>query len=187
MNPYRQIADDAYPLFSKKKLRLVTLAPGDADDLIDLVDRCSEESRFSRFHTCMAALRPAMADKLVSLDPDRGLALGLRDRRGRLIAEGRYARTSEHVAEVAALVADSHQSGGLGTALLAVLFDHAADSGVLALHAEILPSNDAIAAVLGRLAPVETLGIVDGVRQLCMPLGEVPCPVCAPDVALASA
>ena len=66
-----------------------------------------------------------------------------------------------------------------------LLFTNAAENGIWSLHAEVLPSNDAILKVLGDLAPIETLGVRDGVRQLCMPLGPSPCPQCAQDLGAA--
>jgi GNAT superfamily N-acetyltransferase len=183
MNPYRHHAEQAPKVLKNQRLRVSPLTTHDIDALIALVDRCSPESRFLRFHTGMAALRPSMAEQLV--DVDNGLALGVRSRRGRLIAEGRYTITGDATAEVAALVADDYQGRGVGRALLALLFTHAADNGVRSLHAEVLPSNDAIVKVLGGLAPIDTLGVRDGVRELCMPLGEAPCPQCAQDLSAA--
>ena len=183
MNPYRHHAEQAPKLLKKQRLRVSPLTMNDTDDLIALVERCSPESRFLRFHTGMATLRPSMAEQLV--DVDNGLALGVRSRRGRLIAEGRYTIIDDGVAEVAVLVADDCQGRGVGRALLALLFTHAADNGVTSLHAEVLPSNDAILKVLSDLAPIETRGVRDGVRQLCMPLGAAPCPQCAQDLGAA--
>ena len=183
MNPYRHHAEQAPKLLKKQRLRVSPLTLNDTEDLIALVERCSPESRFLRFHTGMAALRPSMAEQLV--DVDNGLALGVRSRRGRLIAEGRYTIIDDGVAEVAVLVADDCQGRGVGRALLALLFTHAADNGVTSLHAEVLPSNDAILKVLSDLAPIETLGVRDGIRQLCMPLGAAPCPQCAQDLGAA--
>lgn len=183
MYPYRHHAAQAPRTLKKQRLRVEELTTEDTDDLIDLVERCSPESRFLRFHTGMAALRPSMAEQLV--DVADGLALGVRNRRGRLVAEGRYTITDHGVAEVAALVADDYQGRGVGRALLALLFTHAAENGVKSLHAEVLPSNDAIVKVLGDLATIETLGVRDGVRQLCMPLGAFTCPQCAQDLGAA--
>ncbi|MCB0922531.1 MAG: GNAT family N-acetyltransferase, partial [Actinobacteria bacterium] len=122
MNPYRHHAEQAPKLLKKQRLRVSPLTMNDTDDLIALVERCSPESRFLRFHTGMATLRPSMAEQLV--DVDNGLALGVRSRRGRLIAEGRYTIIDDGVAEVAVLVADDYQGRGVGRALLALLFTH---------------------------------------------------------------
>jgi GNAT superfamily N-acetyltransferase len=183
MNPFWHLADHAPKALKKQRLRVSPLTPDDSNDLIALVERCSPESRFLRFHTGMATLRPSMAEHLVA-DND-GLALGVRNSRGRLIAEGRYTVTDAHVAEVAALVADDYQGRGVGRALLALLFKSAAEKGIRSLHAEVLPSNDAIVSVLSALAPIDTLGVRDGVRELCMPLADSPCPQCTQDVGAA--
>jgi GNAT superfamily N-acetyltransferase len=121
----------------------------------------------------MAELRPAMAEHLAALTPERGEALGLRTWRGRLVADARYMRTAPDEAEVAILVADAYQGRGLGKALLGVLFERAQVAGVNRLTAEVLTSNDAIVHVLESLVPVETVGYETGARCLRMPLNEV--------------
>lgn len=175
---YTQIALEAPRTFRRNRLRLAQIGPQDADDLIRLVADCSPESRFSRFHTGMADLRPAMAAQLAGIDPADGAAFGLRTRRGRLVAEARYQRTGDDIAEAAILVADSHQGERLGLNLLAMTFQHAADRGVLGMHAEVLASNDAIIGLLSKLADVHTVGYSQGSRLICVPLTAAACPAC---------
>lgn len=175
---YTNIAADAPRLFGTHRLRLAPIGPTHTDALISLVAACSPESRFARFHTGMADLRPAMAAHLADIDPADGAAFGLWTRRGRLIAEARYQRTGNAVAEAAILVADPHQSQRLGLNLLAVTFQHAADHGLLALHAEVLASNEAIIGLLSKLADVHTVGYSQGSRLICVPLTDGVCPDC---------
>lgn len=176
---YRELSRDADSALRRRRVRLTRIRPENADDLIKLVERCSPESRYLRFHTGMDALRPAMAGQLAGVDPELGEALGLRNWRGRLVADGRYTQISPHVAETAVLIADKYQGRGLGPVLLAVLFERAAARGILAMHAEVLPSNSGIMKVLEQLAPVNPIGYDNGVRAVCLPLTSAPCPQCA--------
>lgn len=165
---YIEAAREAPRHFRRNRLRLVHV--DDPADLVALVDRCSPDSRYLRFHTGMAALRPAMAAQLASHD---GCALGLRTWRGDLVADARYTRTASGEAEMAVLVCDRFQGRGLGRALLAVLFEHAAAEGITTLSADALRSNEAIMHLLESLAPVEVIGSSEGSHQLLISLSEV--------------
>ena len=165
---YIEAAQKSADIFRRNRLRIVDVT--DPADLIALVAASSEESRYQRFHTGMADLRPVMAEQLTQAN---GRALGLRSRSGRLVAEARYTHTSGDEAEVAILVADKYQGRGLGTALMALVFQQAAADGIGTVTAEVLGSNDAMMAVFQRLAPVELMGMVEGTQHIRMPLGEV--------------
>ena len=163
---YHQIARTARRTFRRNHVRLVPV--NRAKDLIELVDSCSPQSRLLRFHTGMPALRPSMAEQLAATP-----SLGLRNWRGRLVADARYTRTHDDEAELAVLISDKYQGRGLGLALLAVLFERAHADGVRVLNAEVLNSNDAMVRLLEKLAPVETIGFEDGARRLRIPLEPV--------------
>ncbi len=162
----------------RRRVRLTRIRPENADELIRLVADCSPESRYLRFHTGMDTLRPAMAKQLADVDPREGEVFGLRNWRGRLVAEARYTRISPDVADFAVLIADRYQGRGLGPILLSQLFKQAADSGIVAMHADVLPSNTRIVEVLESLGAVNPIGYENGVRAICMPLTEQPCPQC---------
>lgn len=163
---YHQIARQAPRTLRRNHVRLVCGLQ--AKDLIGLVDSCSPHSRFLRFHTGMPALRPSMAEQLAQTP-----ALGLRNWRGRLVAEARYTRTHDDEAELAILISDKYQGRGLGLALLALLFERAHADGVRVLNADVLNSNVAMVRLLEKLAPVETVGFEDGARRLRIPLEPV--------------
>lgn len=177
---YTEIAQRAPQVYRANRMKQVVIGPDDADDLISLVADCSPENRALRFHTGMAQLRPTMAHQLADLDPEDGVALGLRTRRGKLIADARYTRIAPQVAEAAVLVADRYHRRGLGESLLASVFQRAADDGVTSIHAHVLPSNEAALDLMAKLAPVHDVGFSDGARQLCMPLTAAGCAVCQP-------
>lgn len=162
----------------RRRVHLTDIRPENAADLIRLVSDCSPESRYLRFHTGMDTLRPAMAEQLADVDPEVGEVLGLRNWRGRLVAEARYTRISPDVADFAVLIADGYQGRGLGPILLSVLFQRAAESGIVAMHADVLPSNTRIVKVLEQLGPVNPIGYEDGVRAICAPLTDQHCPHC---------
>lgn len=176
MRDFHDYAATAPAVFRQNHLRLIPLEPKHADQIAQLVNHCSDESRFLRFHTGLATLRPCMAAQLAAADGAHTVALGLWDGRRHLVADARYTLLQDGVAEVAVLVNDAFQGRGLGTALLAILFQHATDADVLALHAEVLPHNQGILHTLRRLAPVHHVGLDEGVKHLCLPLTDAPCP-----------
>lgn len=176
---FPDIAQSAGWTFRRNLLRLRPIEPEHAADFVRLVDACSPDNRFLRFHTGVYTLRPAMARKLVTMEPGSGEAWGLWNWRGHLVAEARYTRLTDDVAETAILVADKYHGRGLGQALLAVVFTHAADAGYAALHAEVLSGNDTILHVLDKLVPENSVSYEQGVRHVCLPLSEQPCPACA--------
>jgi acetyltransferase len=139
---YPEIAGAAPAVFRRNRLRMSPV--NDPQAMIALVAASSEQSRFLRFHTGMPTLRPPMAEQLADISPPRGKALGLWTSRKRLVAEARYIRLSDDLAEVAILIADAYQGRGLGVALLADIYQRAADDGSAALHGEVLSSNDAM-------------------------------------------
>jgi GNAT superfamily N-acetyltransferase len=117
-------------------------APGDADAVFALHDRCSKATLFQRYHTGMRTVPRRWLHRL--LVPPRGVSLlavcghdvvGL----GQLIP----AATGES-AEVSLLVEDSWQHKGVGTALLARLGELAAARGHQELTALCLPSQDLV-------------------------------------------
>lgn len=170
MSSYQDFAPIVEKVFRKNRLRLAPIRAEHADDLVALVAASSPQSRFLCFHTGIDTLRPAMAEKLANIDPQAGAAFGLRAWHRRLVAED--------VAEAIIIISDKYQGRGLGLALLAQAFAHAAAHGIVAIHAEALPSNGAILHVLGKLAPVHHIGYEDGIRHVCLPLTEQPCSVC---------
>lgn len=165
---YTQAARDAATLFRRNRLHLVQVH--DPDDLISLVAACSPESRYLRFHTGMAHLRPTAAAQLAVAD---GYALGLRTWDGDLVADARYIVTGDGEAELAILVADAHQGKGLGRALLAVLLEAAAGAGITTLTGYVLGSNDTIMGLLQSLAPMEVVESSEGSHQVRISLEEV--------------
>jgi GNAT superfamily N-acetyltransferase len=117
-------------------------APGDADAVFALHDRCSKATLFQRYHTGMRTVPRRWLHRL--LVPPRGVSLlavcgrdvvGL----GQLIP----AATGES-AEVSLLVEDSWQRKGVGTALMARLGVLASVRGYQELTAVCLPSQDTI-------------------------------------------
>jgi GNAT superfamily N-acetyltransferase len=135
-------------------------APGDADAVFALHDRCSKTTLFQRYHTGIATVPRRWLHRL--LVPPRGVSLlavcgrdvvGL----GQLIP----AANGEN-AEVSLLVEDSWQRKGVGTALLARLAELADARGHRELTALCLPSQDTVfrTALRAGLKPQKAAGLV---------------------------
>lgn len=118
--------------------------PGDAVRLVDLHHRCSDDSRYYRFHSPKPRLRPAEAEYLAASDGDARVALVatvVEDGEERIVADARFDAVGSATAEAALLVRDDFQSAGLGRLLLERLVDVAAALGHRRLLLEILGEN----------------------------------------------
>jgi acetyltransferase len=86
----------------------------------------------------------ALIEKLVNIDHHRTMALVAvtgRDDDERIIGVARYAADDEVACEFAVAVADDWQCRGIGTALMPLLFDHAAREGFQTIYATMLANN----------------------------------------------
>ncbi|MEK6206613.1 MAG: GNAT family N-acetyltransferase [Chloroflexota bacterium] len=108
---------------------------GDEDAVVGLLRSLSIHSRAMRFATTAvhlpSAARAAVEQSgVIAFAPD-----------GRCVGHTWYVRTTEHRAEVALVIADSHQRRGLGTILLRKLAEVAASRGVDVLEGYVLSDN----------------------------------------------
>jgi acetate---CoA ligase (ADP-forming) len=121
------------------------ITPDDSERLLEMWARTSAESRRARFLGTFD-LNESNVHRFTDLDPD--LQYGIVATRGRgdaerLVGVGRYERDPdqrEH-AEFAALIQDSEQGRGIGTALVRQVAQAAADAGVRTLTGDILSDN----------------------------------------------
>jgi RimJ/RimL family protein N-acetyltransferase len=137
---------------------LVTLADGsaamlrpmEADDvgaLLAFHRGLSDRSRYLRYFYPHATLRADEVAHLTQVDGVARVALVL-EQRGVLLAVGRYDRLHDpRHAEVAFVVADKFQHGGIATLLLDQLVRSARASGITHLEAEVLADNTAMLSV----------------------------------------
>ena len=116
--------------------------------------RLSARSRRLRFFSALVELSAAQLERLVNLDPRRGLAVvALSDRSiSPIIAEARCVLdATDASAEFAIAVADDFQRRGLGRQLLGTLVAYASKTGMRRLFGEILADNDGMLAFARRL------------------------------------
>lgn len=121
-------------------LQLCPPRAADAREIVALLGRLSERSRYDRFH---GVVRPDSHLVTRWLEPDweeRGALAGRID--GRLVALASYERLrGRRTAEVAFAVEDAFQGRGVGTHLLEELAARAHAVGVEQFVATVLPTN----------------------------------------------
>lgn len=128
------------------------LRPTDRAELVAAAGRMSPKTLYRRFFRPKRHFSEAEVSYFVNIDFARHVALvALARERGResIIASARYILTTEKEAEVAFLVADSHQGRGIGSLLLRHLTRVARDKGVETFIAEVLPENTGMLKVFG--------------------------------------
>ena len=134
------------------QIRPVTAA--DADRLVDLHFRCSDEARYFRFHAAKPRLRAAEAGWLAAVDGETRVALAatvVEDGEERIVADARFDLVGDGDAEAALLIRDDLAGRGLGRLLLDRLLELAAGLGVRRMVFDILPENRAMLALARRV------------------------------------
>ena len=122
-------------------VRVRPLVPEDEEELRDLLEGLSVESRWLRFFSAGANLR-RVASYMAALDESRGRGLVVVvGEPERIVAHAAYVREAPERAEVAFVVADEWQGRGIGTALLAHVAELAVADGVETLTAVVLADN----------------------------------------------
>lgn len=123
------------------------LRPGDVDSVLELADSLSGEEKYLRFFTAQPRYMPQWADSITD-SGSRGTALGAYDH-GELVGVANYTPLPEPGrAEVALVVAHDQHDRGIGTALLARLFDIARHDGQHHLVADVLAENHGMRRVI---------------------------------------
>lgn len=116
------------------------LGPDDVDSVLGLADSLSGEEKYLRFFTAQPRYMPQWADS-VTASPSGGVSLGAFDH-GELVGVANYTPLPEAGrAEVALVVAHDQHDRGIGTALLAHVFDVARHNGEHHLVADVLAEN----------------------------------------------
>ena len=114
-------------------------------------DRVSPETARTRFHAPMKMLTPPTLDLLLGLEPGCREAVVAVDENG-IAGVARFARDvcgdpASGIAEIAVIVADDRQRGGLALAGLARA------AGIETFRATMQEDNDGARRFVGRLAP----------------------------------
>ena len=135
-------------------LQIRPVRADDAQRLIDLHNRCSEQARYFRFHAAKPRLRAAEAEYLAAVDGAARVALAaitVEDGEERIVADARFDLVGDGDAEAAVLLRDDVTGRGLGTLLFDRLLERAAAVGVRRVLLDILPENKAMLALARRV------------------------------------
>jgi GNAT superfamily N-acetyltransferase len=156
-------APDELALRDGRAARIRPIGPDDADGLVEFFGRCTDLSRYLRFHSWKQRLRTSEAHYLAGSDGRQRIALVasvLESGHERIVADVRLEPLDDGDAEAALIVRDDLQGCGLGGALLARLLAEAAAAGWRRLILEILPENRAMVELAGRFGatPLSTDG-----------------------------
>lgn len=139
----------------------------DAELLIALYGRLSQQTAYQRFFSVMRRLPPEWAQYLATVDYVQRLALVVSadSRPGTdLIAVARYEPTDEAgTAEIAFVVQDGWQDRGLGTILLGLLLEAAVARGIRQFRALVLADNRRMLHLIARLTDIRRRTLDGGV------------------------
>ncbi|MCA1655691.1 MAG: GNAT family N-acetyltransferase [Pseudonocardiaceae bacterium] len=111
------------------------LRPDDANSLSDMTARCSRETRHRRFHGVVSEIPRAYLRRCLTGEHTALVAEVYPDVVG--LASVGPVFDEPHVHELAVLVEDRWQGKGIGRALVAALFRHAAAAGVGTVRMEV--------------------------------------------------
>jgi RimJ/RimL family protein N-acetyltransferase len=161
--------DQTLTLFSGVEIPFRVVRPDDAPALQRLHARCSERTIYLRFFGPMGKLSDEQARYFASTDgvDHFGLVALNPEDPNEIIAVVRYARKpGDQRAEYAALVEDSWQGQGVGTALTHRLIDEARGNRVRALYALVKGGNKRMLNVLRHLDLPEQERVEDGEKMV---------------------
>lgn len=143
----------------------VRIRPGRPDDraaLMEAFERFSDTSRYNRFFSAKPRLSEALATSLSQVDdehqlawavfdPDEPSAVG--DDSGLAIASARLFVSADEpgVAEGTLAIVDAYQGRGLGRFLIELLISTAAIDDLKTVRFEVLATNRAMRALLGKV------------------------------------
>lgn len=143
------------------------IAPSDAERLVEMHARLSDETIYMRFFSFRPRLGEQEVAHFTNVDGADRMAL-VATLRGDLIGVCRYdrSRVDPEEAEAAFLVEDAHQGRGLGTLLLEHLAVYARGQGIRRFVADTLPQNTAMQAVFRNAGFVEKARLDSGVVRV---------------------
>ncbi|RBY83567.1 GNAT family N-acetyltransferase [Geodermatophilus sp. TF02-6] len=151
-------------------VHLRPIRPDDAERLVGLVERSSDQTRYYRFFGPMKRLSDRDLHRFTHVDHDSRVAfvLVLGDQ---VIGVGRYDRyPGTDDAEVAFLIEDAHQGRGLGPVLLEHLAAAARERGVRNFVAEVLTQNNRMVRVFLDAGYTPERSYDEGVVHLTFPI-----------------
>jgi len=150
-------------------MRLRAPVQADVPAIVTFFAGLSVHSRFLRFHG-LAAAGERFARTLVEPDwEEKGSFVGVMGEADeeQIVAVGNYVRLRDrHTAEAAFAVADDYQRKGIGTRLLEQLATRAAEYGIDAFVAEVLPENATMLGVFENVGFRATRALEGGVYEV---------------------
>jgi acyl-CoA synthetase (NDP forming)/RimJ/RimL family protein N-acetyltransferase len=153
-------------------VHLRPIVPEDADGLVGLMERSSDQTRYYRFFGPMKRLSDRDLHRFTHVDHDSRVAfvvlLG-----DQVIGVGRYDRYPQTAdAEVAFLIEDAHQGRGLGSVLLEHLAAAGRERGIERFMAEVLAQNDRMVRVFRDAGYHAERSMEHGVVHLTFPIAQ---------------
>ncbi|SDY14210.1 Acyl-CoA synthetase (NDP forming) [Modestobacter sp. DSM 44400] len=151
-------------------VHLRPITPADADGIVGLMDRSSDQTRYYRFFGPMRRLSDKELHRFTHVDHvDRVAFVVLLGEA--LIGVGRYDRyPGTRDAEVAFLIEDAHQRRGLGSVLLEHLAAAARERDITQFVAEVLSQNSPMVRVFLDAGYSAQRSYADGVVHLTFPI-----------------
>lgn len=158
------------------------IRPGDDALLQDTVARMSERSVYFRFFSPLKRLPEAMARKLARVDYQDRFALVAVAREGAdegILGVARYDRAAgTDAAEVAVAVVDEVQRQGLGSHLLSMLTQVAAEHGLKTFTLIVLPENQSMLALLRKMGLIHRAVFKGGLYEISFEIRSGDRPAC---------
>lgn len=148
---------------------LAAVEAADADALLGLFDRLSQESIYRRYFSPLVR-RERLRASVARIDHhDREALAAVAD--GEVVGVAEYSRVAgSRLADLAIVVADAWQKQGVGTRLVAALAERAAAEGVEGFAVDIQGDNFGALRLFKRVAPGVRMTFSSGVGEAVIPL-----------------
>jgi acetyltransferase len=149
INRYPAELIDVVRLPDERRLIVRPVLPQDAPLVREFFFHAlSDQSRRNRFFRMVRELPPGLLEQFTQIDYCTHVALVaeiFENGSETIVGEARYVTgVDPHAAELAIAVGDEWQRRGIGRLLLLRLLAWASDQGIVLLHGQVLPSNDAM-------------------------------------------
>ena len=133
------------------------MRPDDRERVAGAVGKLDPHSVYTRLFSIRTELTDAALSRIMTVDPDRDMALLVTTGSGLeeiVVGSGRYVAAgeqgAERTAEVAFVVEKNHRRLGIASRLLSHLADIARRRGIVAFEADVLAGNQSMLAVFAR-------------------------------------
>lgn len=142
------------PTLSGESIAIRLLESGDAENLREIFEQLSPESRYRRFLQSVENIDEKRVqdeiEKVVKQIPDVGNGL-IAMKNGRSVAAARYVKIDEKTAELAISVVDSAQGQGIGIQLMPLVTELAYENGISKIVGTVSNNNEPMWRLLNRL------------------------------------